>query len=837
MLQFIEAGNRGRPKVVHSPKVVATRSRGGNDNNNNEIEKEVQSKGEKKQDEKEQENKKNITEERNTLNDKSDKGSAREEEEREGEEKENHEEQNGNEEVKGNKEKEKMGVKIYEAEELWRAEEEEGEEEGPEDIRNRVINDVKIENLLLRGRINALEGEVRNIKGEAVKANAQWEKEKKEMMEVVRGLEEEVKRLRKEVTKEIWKQKEDREEKRRAEEIQEWQMGWREAGEKQTKQGEREEVGWIEKRQRKGAVCKEKERMTGQNKTIEGRTGARKQDNHEKKKGTEESKRGESKEKEKEREAVAKPMGITEDHWRYELRERRERRNRINISTKEGNVKEKMREACQKLRIDGKKYRVKYEGLKKISIEFKSIEEKLQALERKNNLKGTGERKSGHLTKEQESWSRCPFGAEGREEEQGTGKHATEGATFKCMCWNVHGTGRFAEIGDLVERQDLIILQETWLTEERAKQTARKLKLGLTVRNGRTKGDREGKITYVGGGDTYKGSVLDIVIEVDRGDEEAVEKLEIITRVESDHLPVTFEVKRGEKRKKEHMERKGKGEDGRRKIKWEKDREKQYTAAVIKKIKEVEENERREVGDWESIKRIIWEAAKEVKMVKKEITGWEKGNEERKCSENCKKAKKRVMDRLKEWTEEKTEEKKKKLRERDGVQKKIREELEEWWEQECKKEEEKIKKSTYNTIYKEITAEAVGNEYLNSKGINMEDRVIWARMRCGNIGRAGKKGEKEWTCRLCGGEDETMWHLLECEEATREQEEETKKELGKWKGNKGKGEMQEMIIRELKGEINTIICRYMRKVEEKIKRERQKKEMGMEEEEEESERE
>ncbi|KAK0079748.1 hypothetical protein PV326_008572 [Microctonus aethiopoides] len=173
----------------------------------------------------------------------------------------------------------------------------------------------------------------------------------------------------------------------------------------------------------------------------------------------------------------------------------------------------------------------------------------------------------------------------------------------------------------------------------------------------------------------------------------------------------------------------------------------------------------------------------------------------------------------------------------DGVQKKIREELEEWWEQECKKEEEKIEKSTYNTIYKEITAGAVGNEYLNSKGVNMEDRVIWARMRCGNIGRAGKKGEKEWTCRLCGGEDETLWHLLECEEATREQEEETKKELCKCKGNKGKGEMQEMIIRELKGEINTIICRYMRKVEEKIKRERRKKEMEMEEEEEESERE
>lgn len=50
-----------------------------------------------------------------------------------------------------------------------------------------------------------------------------------------------------------------------------------------------------------------------------------------------------------------------------------------------------------------------------------------------------------------------------------------EEATYKCLCWNVHGAGRFAELGEFVEKQDVIVLQETWLTKEKAIHTANRL--------------------------------------------------------------------------------------------------------------------------------------------------------------------------------------------------------------------------------------------------------------------------------------------------------------------------------------------------------------------------
>lgn len=40
---------------------------------------------------------------------------------------------------------------------------------------------------------------------------------------------------------------------------------------------------------------------------------------------------------------------------------------------------------------------------------------------------------------------------------------------------------------------------------------------------------------------------------------------------------------------------------------------------------------------------------------------------------------------------------------------------------------------------------------------------MWARMRCGNIGRAGNKGYTDVSCRLCGGEREDLEHILQCE--------------------------------------------------------------------------
>ncbi|KAK0072463.1 hypothetical protein PV325_011330, partial [Microctonus aethiopoides] len=143
----------------------------------------------------------------------------------------------------------------------------------------------------------------------------------------------------------------------------------------------------------------------------------------------------------------------------------------------------------------------------------------------------------------------------------------------------------------------------------------------LTVRNGRTQGDQEGRITYVGGGDIYRGSVLDMIIEVDRGEGEGITKLEVTTRTESDHLPVRYEVKRKEEGRKERGYRKERGRKGEEKIKWEKDKESQYATEVLRRIREVREDEERGERGWETIKRVMWEAANEIKIVKAEKAG------------------------------------------------------------------------------------------------------------------------------------------------------------------------------------------------------------------------
>lgn len=52
------------------------------------------------------------------------------------------------------------------------------------------------------------------------------------------------------------------------------------------------------------------------------------------------------------------------------------------------------------------------------------------------------------------------------------------------------------------------------------------------------------------------------------------------------------------------------------------------------------------------------------------------------------------------------------------------------------------------------------NNYWYKDKIKREDKEQWARLRCGNIGRAFKKGYTEWSCRLCGHDLETLSHLL-----------------------------------------------------------------------------
>ena len=41
----------------------------------------------------------------------------------------------------------------------------------------------------------------------------------------------------------------------------------------------------------------------------------------------------------------------------------------------------------------------------------------------------------------------------------------------------------------------------------------------------------------------------------------------------------------------------------------------------------------------------------------------------------------------------------------------------------------------------------------------------WTRLRCSNIGKVGKKWYVDWSCRICGKEDESINHISMGEDA------------------------------------------------------------------------
>lgn len=64
--------------------------------------------------------------------------------------------------------------------------------------------------------------------------------------------------------------------------------------------------------------------------------------------------------------------------------------------------------------------------------------------------------------------------------------------------------------------------------------------IGATIRNGDIKGTWEGCQTCISDGGN---SVLDLVIEIERGKESVIEEMKIVPKVESDHLPVSITCK------------------------------------------------------------------------------------------------------------------------------------------------------------------------------------------------------------------------------------------------------------------------------------------------------
>ena len=190
------------------------------------------------------------------------------------------------------------------------------------------------------------------------------------------------------------------------------------------------------------------------------------------------------------------------------------------------------------------------------------------------------------------------------------------------------------EVGGLGERRS----QDAVVNAEGRKLLSFCERLGLAVLNGRTKGDEMGNLTFIEGGSGS--SVLDLVLKLE-DEEEIVEKLEVLPRVESDHLPVTFDICKGSAIVKNgSMGKKGVGGA---KLLWKEENEEKF----VEEFHYAWTNECEKNGEknWDNMKKAIWVAAEKTEMNKtiKEARGeggrgW--------FDKECKDQKKRVWNGL-----------------------------------------------------------------------------------------------------------------------------------------------------------------------------------------------
>ena len=117
-------------------------------------------------------------------------------------------------------------------------------------------------------------------------------------------------------------------------------------------------------------------------------------------------------------------------------------------------------------------------------------------------------------------------------------------------------------------------------------------------------------------------------------------------------------------------------------------------------------------------------------------------------------------------------------------------------------------------LYEAIKKTVHREKYWGKKGINGEMREEWARLRCGNIGKVlGKKGYEDWSCRICGKEDESINHILMCEDARELINDEWVKGVDEWREG-----LSSRLLRQLRGDPVPALCEYLRAFEKSAKK-------------------
>lgn len=130
----------------------------------------------------------------------------------------------------------------------------------------------------------------------------------------------------------------------------------------------------------------------------------------------------------------------------------------------------------------------------------------------------------------------------------------------------------------------------------------------------------------------------------------------------------------------------------------------------------------------------------------------------------------------------------------------------------------RIDKSSYCTIFKSIKFNTERESYWNIAELSGSVKETWARLRCGNIGRAEKKGYNDWSCRVCGQSEEDMEHIWDCQEAKKKIKKEWVTWVEKWKGDRQGESLRYWLCQWLRGPPSVEICKYVAEFEGLTKR-------------------
>lgn len=101
--------------------------------------------------------------------------------------------------------------------------------------------------------------------------------------------------------------------------------------------------------------------------------------------------------------------------------------------------------------------------------------------------------------------------------------------------------------------------------------------------------------------------MIDLVIEIEREHGSVIEELKIVTRIESDHLPVSLECAGTIKNKQEEREGEGREREGR--LRWVESRREKYIAGMTEKINRLDGEAGNAQDRWDRLIGAIREVA------------------------------------------------------------------------------------------------------------------------------------------------------------------------------------------------------------------------------------